>query len=84
MAEPHDRAARRPTPSSSLRETTGGARCGRSRRQPFCDGSHKETEFTPVKFTMSEAQKVWLCGCKRHEGTAVLRRLAQDLPAESG
>ncbi|HJT61354.1 MAG TPA: CDGSH iron-sulfur domain-containing protein [Burkholderiales bacterium] len=40
-------------------------RCGLSKRQPFCDGSHKPTGFTPVKFTMSEAQKMWLCGCKR-------------------
>ena len=39
--------------------------CGLSRKQPFCDGSHKGTEFTPVKFGVAEAQKVWLCGCKR-------------------
>ena len=42
--------------------------CGQSRRQPFCDGSHKATEFTPVKFSVSEPQKVWLCGCKRTGG----------------
>lgn len=24
--------------------------CGRSAKQPFCDGSHKGTEFTPVEF----------------------------------
>jgi CDGSH iron-sulfur domain-containing protein 3 len=35
-----------------------------SRRQPFCDGSHKATQFKPVRFTMSEPQKIWLCGCK--------------------
>lgn len=39
--------------------------CGRSRRQPVCDGSHKGSEFAPVRFTVSEAQKIWLCGCKR-------------------
>ncbi|MEK6245811.1 MAG: CDGSH iron-sulfur domain-containing protein [Pseudomonadota bacterium] len=39
--------------------------CGQSKRQPFCDGSHKATEFTPMKFTTAEAKKVWLCGCKR-------------------
>ena len=38
--------------------------CGRSQKQPFCDGSHKGTEFTPVKFTLEEKKKVWLCGCK--------------------
>ncbi len=41
--------------------------CGRSKRQPFCDGSHKGSEFSPVKFTAAEVQKVWLCGCK-HTG----------------
>ena len=38
--------------------------CGRSSHQPFCDGSHKGTEFTPVPFEISEQRKVWLCGCK--------------------
>ncbi len=39
--------------------------CGRSANQPFCDGSHKDTDITPVKFTLTEKTKVWLCGCKR-------------------
>lgn len=38
--------------------------CGRSDNQPFCDGSHKGTEFTPVKFELTEAKKVALCNCK--------------------
>ncbi len=38
--------------------------CGLSKRQPFCDGSHKGTGIEPVRFSVSEAQKVWLCGCK--------------------
>jgi len=40
-------------------------RCGGSKSQPFCDGTHKTTEFTPVRFTVTKAEKVWLCGCKR-------------------
>ncbi len=39
-------------------------RCGRSQNQPFCDGSHKDTGFTPMKVALGEAGKVWLCGCK--------------------
>lgn len=38
--------------------------CGRSANQPFCDGSHKDTGFSPVPFELAEAKKVWLCGCK--------------------
>lgn len=39
--------------------------CGRSRNQPFCDGSHKGTGFTPVRFELKEGKRVALCGCKR-------------------
>ena len=38
--------------------------CGRSKNQPFCDGSHKGSEFTPIKLTVSEKGKFFLCGCK--------------------
>lgn len=39
-------------------------RCGRSQNQPFCDGSHKGTSFTPVKFELTEKKRVALCQCK--------------------
>lgn len=39
--------------------------CGQSKKQPFCDGSHKGTDFAPKKFTVAQLEKVWLCGCKR-------------------
>ena len=38
--------------------------CGRSAKQPFCDGSHKETAITPVKYTAEKDGKVFFCGCK--------------------
>ncbi len=38
--------------------------CGRSKHQPFCDGSHKVTDITPVKFELKEAKQVYFCGCK--------------------
>lgn len=39
--------------------------CGRSENQPFCDGAHKGTHFTPLEFTVSEKKKYGLCGCKQ-------------------
>lgn len=39
--------------------------CGRSATQPFCDGSHKETEFVPVKYEATESGTVHFCGCKQ-------------------
>jgi CDGSH iron-sulfur domain-containing protein 3 len=38
--------------------------CGRSKTQPFCDGSHKGTDFAPVKLELTEKSKLALCGCK--------------------
>ena len=38
--------------------------CGLSNNQPFCDGSHKGSEFTPVKYQASETKDVYFCGCK--------------------
>jgi CDGSH-type Zn-finger protein len=39
--------------------------CGKSKTQPFCDGSHLGTEFSPVMATLQEPQEVWWCCCKR-------------------
>ena len=38
--------------------------CGRSKNQPFCDGSHQGTGFEPKEFVIAEKQTVSLCGCK--------------------
>lgn len=39
--------------------------CGRSNNQPFCDGSHKGTPFTPKAFTAKESGEAHLCQCKQ-------------------
>ena len=39
-------------------------RCGKSKGQPFCDGSHKGSDFTPVSFTAKKTETAFLCGCK--------------------
>ena len=40
-------------------------RCGRSKSQPFCDGSHQSTSFSPTSFTAEKTETVYLCGCKK-------------------
>jgi CDGSH-type Zn-finger protein len=39
--------------------------CGKSAKQPFCDGSHKGSSITPVEFKAEQDGKVWFCGCKQ-------------------
>ena len=41
--------------------------CGQSKNQPFCDGSHKGSAFSPVQWKATEAKAVYFCGCK-HSG----------------
>ncbi len=40
-------------------------RCGLSSRQPFCDGSHKNTGLEPLAFKAEKSETVNLCGCKQ-------------------
>lgn len=45
--------------------------CGMSKSQPFCDGSHKGSEFTPVKYTAENSKAVYFCGCKQSANGAL-------------
>jgi CDGSH iron-sulfur domain-containing protein 3 len=42
--------------------------CGKSASQPFCDGSHKDTEFVPVKYEAEKDRTLYFCGCKHTAG----------------
>jgi CDGSH-type Zn-finger protein len=39
-------------------------RCGRSQKQPFCDGAHAGTGIEPLLFTAERSELALLCGCK--------------------
>lgn len=39
-------------------------RCGLSSKQPFCDGSHKGTKFTPVVYEAKSNARLLFCMCK--------------------
>ncbi len=38
--------------------------CGLSKKQPFCDGSHKITEFRPLKWIAEYSEEKLFCACK--------------------
>jgi len=40
-------------------------RCGRSKGQPFCDGSHAGTAWTPLEVKIDQKKRVAWCGCKQ-------------------
>ncbi|WP_300009303.1 CDGSH iron-sulfur domain-containing protein [uncultured Roseobacter sp.] len=38
--------------------------CGQSSKQPFCDGSHKDSAFSPMKYEAQADKTLFFCGCK--------------------
>ena len=54
--------------------------CGKSAKQPFCDGAHKaDGEFAPIKFQVDEAKNYALCGCRRNDGKPFCNGAHKDL-----
>lgn len=39
--------------------------CGKSSKLPYCDGSHKGSDFSPVKYTAEKTGTVAFCGCQQ-------------------
>lgn len=44
---------------------TTGASVVTRKKQPYCDGAHQSTEFSPIELVIEEKKKVVLCQCKR-------------------
>ena len=43
--------------------------CGLSKKQPFCDGSHRDTDFAPLKYEAQESKKLFFCACKQTQSS---------------
>ncbi|MCB1472344.1 MAG: CDGSH iron-sulfur domain-containing protein, partial [Rhodobiaceae bacterium] len=72
MSEQPEIAAKAPIPVEVEEgKTYFWCACGRSAKQPFCDGSHKDTGFSPVKWQAPETKRVFFCACK-HTGNQPL------------
>ena len=39
--------------------------CGNSKKQPFCDGSHKSGPFSPMEYKAESSGTLWFCACKQ-------------------
>jgi len=57
--------------------------CGRSKNQPFCDGSHRGTGFTPVGFKVEKDGDAYLCMCKRTGNQPYCDGTHARLPSQS-
>ena len=44
--------------------------CGQSGNQPYCDGSHKGSSFSPLPVEITEDKKVAWCACKNSNNGA--------------
>ena len=43
--------------------------CGKSAKQPFCDGSHQGTDFLPKPYTADKDGTLYFCGCKHSKNS---------------
>jgi CDGSH-type Zn-finger protein len=67
MSEPHIARKLPYAVEVEAGKTYSWCACGLSQTQPFCDGSHKATDITPVVHQAEETGKAFYCGCKHSQ-----------------
>ena len=84
MADESSIAGRTPA-AVELKEGQKYAFCtwGNSSNQPFCDGAHRGSSFTPHVFTAEKSGQVYLCMCKRTCKTPFCDGSHKSLPTEA-
>lgn len=56
--------------------------CGKSKNQPFCDGSHQGSSFSPVAFKIDTQKDVFLCQCKQSSNRPFCDGSHKSLPTD--
>ena len=80
MSEEAVIADRRPAVVELEAGTYKWCACGRSKNQPYCDGSHRGTGFTPLAFELAEAKRCSLCQCKQTKNSPYCDGTHKQLP----
>ena len=57
--------------------------CGKSKKQPMCDGSHTGTSFKPLAWTAPATEQKYFCACKQTAGVPFCDGKHQKLPADA-
>ncbi len=70
MSEPKIAAKQPVAVQLEAGKTYAWCACGLSKGQPFCDGSHKGTDLTPLVFTAEKTETAYLCQCKHTKNKA--------------
>ncbi len=63
-------------------ETYHWCSCGKSASQPYCDGSHRGTSFTPHAFTPEDSGEAYLCLCKHTQNAPFCDGAHAKLPQD--